>query len=648
MRQERKVVTALFADTVGSTTMGERLDPEDVYELIGEALVRAIAAGEAFGGMVKDLAGDGALMLFGAPVSHEDDAERAVRAGLEIVRSIEQYAQQLRTRGIDGFSMRVGIETGLAVLGPVGGGGKVEYGAMGSALNTAARLQGLAEPGTVVVGPQTFERVAPNFAWGEPREVALKGKSEPVVVRVVQAVLRPSGSSRSLTGMRAAHVGRQAEMATAREAMSQLESGKGGVFLITGAAGVGKSRLVGEVRAAASNKIAWLEARSASYTQRTPYSVFRDLLVDALNAATGEETIERVREQVGQQHADAVTPFAAVLAGVPDTGTQGRAAALSSATLQRGLVDVVRRVLDASRAGRPLVVVVEDLHWTDPSSLDLLGPVIDATSGSAILYVITTRLEAGQASTDFIGEATTRGAQLVKLDPLLPGAAQELLTSLLGPGVLPGSVEQRLLDATVFFHQAAMRPIPRIERTTAGSPTSLAAACREQRQQPLAHVGVHLVELARGVARAEVAAPAAQHRVEFPDHFADVLHPGPATALGEIVDAGADGLHRLAETASEQIALSLEVGTHDPQVAAQEREAFLAQSQFHQSRLGRVQLQRSDPMISRTFASACSAWARVRQRMTKSSAYRTSLSQVSTGRCPDAIEVIEVHVGQQR
>ena len=132
---------------------------------------------------MKDLAGDGALILFGAPVSHEDDAERAVRAGLEIVRSIARYAVELRARGLEGFSMRVGIETGLVVLGPVGGGGRVEYGATGDAVNTAARVQGQAEPGTVLVGPGTYDRVASLFEWGAELDVDLKGKSGTVVVR---------------------------------------------------------------------------------------------------------------------------------------------------------------------------------------------------------------------------------------------------------------------------------------------------------------------------------------------------------------------------------------------------------------------------------------------------------------------------------
>jgi class 3 adenylate cyclase len=133
MREERKVVTALFADVVGSTHLTERLDPEDAREILGGAVRRMVEAVEAFGGTVKDLAGDGILALFGAPVTHEDDAERPIRAGLRIISDLGAAENPLM--------VRVGIETGLVVLGPVGGGGRVEYGATGDALNTAARLQ---------------------------------------------------------------------------------------------------------------------------------------------------------------------------------------------------------------------------------------------------------------------------------------------------------------------------------------------------------------------------------------------------------------------------------------------------------------------------------------------------------------------------
>ena len=147
------MVTALFADVVGSTTLAERLDPEDFTSLVGEAVRRMAVAVEAFGGSVSELAGDGLLALFGAPAAHEDDPERAVLAGLRLVGDIEGYAAEVaRDWRIEDFGVRVGIETGLAVLGPLGGGGKIEYAAMGDSINTAARLQAASEAGMVLVG----------------------------------------------------------------------------------------------------------------------------------------------------------------------------------------------------------------------------------------------------------------------------------------------------------------------------------------------------------------------------------------------------------------------------------------------------------------------------------------------------------------
>src|SRR4051794_15491995 len=153
------------------------MDPEDFKSIVGQAVTRMAEAVSEFGGAVSEYAGDGLLALFGAPTAHEDDPERAVLAGLEIVEAIDGYRDEAaREFDVEGFAVRVGIETGLAVLGPVGGGTKLEYGAVGDALNTAARLQGEAEPGAVLVGPRTHELAAERFEFGEPRALTLKGK----------------------------------------------------------------------------------------------------------------------------------------------------------------------------------------------------------------------------------------------------------------------------------------------------------------------------------------------------------------------------------------------------------------------------------------------------------------------------------------
>src|SRR6185503_15536087 len=167
MREERRFVTALFADLVGSTPLAERLEPEEVKLVVGDAIARIVGAIESYGGTIKDLAGDGVLALFGAPIAHEDDPERALLAGLRIVEEIGEFADDVRRSwGIDGFGVRVGVESGPVVVGAVGAGSRVEYSAMGDAVNVAARLQAHAQPGVILVGENTAGRLEPLFEWG--------------------------------------------------------------------------------------------------------------------------------------------------------------------------------------------------------------------------------------------------------------------------------------------------------------------------------------------------------------------------------------------------------------------------------------------------------------------------------------------------
>ena len=181
MREERRVVTAMFADLVGSTALAERLDPEDAKVIVNDAVTRAIAAVEAFGGTVKDLAGDGVLSLFGAPTAHEDDAERAVRAALRVIQEISAYADEVeRAFGVSGFGVRVGVDTGPVVVGQIGAGSRVEYGALGDAVNTAARLQALAEPGHVVIGARTASEAGERLETAPLGGQFLKGRTEPM------------------------------------------------------------------------------------------------------------------------------------------------------------------------------------------------------------------------------------------------------------------------------------------------------------------------------------------------------------------------------------------------------------------------------------------------------------------------------------
>jgi class 3 adenylate cyclase len=186
VREERKVLTAVFADVVGSTALAERLDLEDVKLVVGEAIARIVGEVESLGGHVKDLAGDGVLAFFGAPTTREDDAERGVRCALRIVGEMEEYAREVRRGwGVEGFGVRVGAATGAVVVGEVGSGARVEYAAFGDTVNVAARLQGAAPVGAVAIGAGTLGGLAGARVKALGR-VALKGKREPVEAYVLE------------------------------------------------------------------------------------------------------------------------------------------------------------------------------------------------------------------------------------------------------------------------------------------------------------------------------------------------------------------------------------------------------------------------------------------------------------------------------
>jgi class 3 adenylate cyclase len=297
VREERKVVTALFVDVVSSTALGERLDAEDVKLVVGEAVARIVGEIEALGGHVKDLAGDGVLAFFGAPVTREDDAERAVLVALRIIGEMDEYGRDVRRGwGVEGFGVRVGAATGPVVVGEVGAGTRIEYAAFGDTVNVAARLQGAAEPGAILVDDATHRAVEPLFDWGEPRELELKGKRDAVRAWPVGGVHVGARRQRGISGVETRIVGRARELGVGREAVEALRAGRGGILTVSGEPGIGKSRLLAELRTAAEESgVRWLEGRCVSYGEALPYWPLRDLLRTEWIGAGADEAELRVR-----------------------------------------------------------------------------------------------------------------------------------------------------------------------------------------------------------------------------------------------------------------------------------------------------------------------------------------------------------------
>jgi class 3 adenylate cyclase/tetratricopeptide (TPR) repeat protein len=425
------VVTALFADVVGSTALGERMDPEDFGALMEAAVGRMVSAVDGLGGSVEHLAGDGLLALFGAPVAHEDDAERAVLAGLRILADIRTYAASAGARyEIEPPAVRVGIETGLAVIAQVDAGGHTRLAATGDSLNTAARLQGAARPGTVLVGPKSRELVEPLFRWGEERELRLRGKES--AVTAVEAVERRAASEVAApSSQQTGFVGRSRELAIVRNRLVRTVAGSGGVLLMSGEPGIGKSRLLLELQhhAAAAGAL-WLSGRGVSYGATLPYLPFRTLLANW-------------PEEQATRGADATA-----LAPILEPGEFPQAGADPS-VVQRRAFDAVRSLLEGRARESPVVVAFDDVHWLDSSSIALLQHLLAATAETGLLLVLAGRPERdgplAALSEAAAALASDRTAELA-LDPLHGDADRELLMGLVGAGTLPPELERRMLE----------------------------------------------------------------------------------------------------------------------------------------------------------------------------------------------------------
>ena len=464
MREERRIVTALFADIVDSTALTESLDPEDARDILGGAIQLIIAQVDALGGTVKDLAGDGVLALFGAPVAHEDDAERAILCGLGITSAIADYAEQVTARwGLEGFGVRVGIETGRAVLGRFGGGSRVEYGATGDVLNTAARLQSQADPGQVLVGVATRGMVESRFVWDGLHSFDLKGKQ----LRVEASVVRAYSPHRHLSPVlgEVPLVARVPEMQVISDAVRRLRDVDGSIVALVGDAGVGKSRLVEEARRRFATVVTggrWLEAGGSSFATSVPYLLYRNLVLSWLGVPLNvgrRALLQVVEERAAALPAAQAEPLRRLVAGLSGAAVEGT----SAEAVQEQVFSSAQDLLRALAAEQPLAVVLEDLQWSDPTSLLLTERIVGLTARYPLLLVLTLRPEpAALLSLDRMGEVAGDRMSRVSLLPMTRADDRELLRALIGGADLPRSLEDRLLDTTdgnAFFVEEQARAL---------------------------------------------------------------------------------------------------------------------------------------------------------------------------------------------
>ena len=452
-REERRLVSVLFAEITGPGGISRKPDPEDLRELVGGVLAGVVAHVEAFGGTVTSVSGAGLVAVFGAPESHEDDPERALRAAFRAVNGAGD--------GDGGLSLRTGVETGQAVVGPIGGASTIHYGAVGEVVGVAAALQSVARPASVLAGPGTRAATEGLFEWGSTEEVAIPPGTKPLVGSYLERPkARPLGQAgrRSLAG-RAPLVGRRAELAVLHDILREATAGKGGVLQVVGEPGLGKTRLVSEYRklfmawvGAVSGRLPlWLEARAASYASSRPYGLYQQLLA-AWVGVVPEEGDEVVRAALDRAMkavfgGKAGDNQGALLSQMMGLGLGNAGPALARVTpeqLQRSTFEAVRALVSRLVAHGPTVLVLEDLHWADPTSLHLTEELSSLAKEGPLLLVLTRRPEPDPGvSTLEVALGADQGLKLrrLELSPLAQSVERDLARSLLGEGALDDVVE---------------------------------------------------------------------------------------------------------------------------------------------------------------------------------------------------------------
>ncbi len=482
---ERRTVTVLFGDVVGFTSISERLDPDQVYSIIdacADAFRREIARHE---GWLDKFVGDGVLALFGAPVAHEDDVVRALRCALGMQEAVERINADLAAAQGAHLQIRIGLNLGAAVVGDIGSDLRMSYTALGDTVNVAERLESAAEPGTVVVSRAVYEAASPWFEFRELGSLRVKGRAEPVdLFEVVRERPQPR-PVRGLPGLTAPTVGRSRERDQLRLLVDGLCDGKrGGIALIRGEAGIGKSRLASEAAAYAARKgVSVFEAGCAAYGQ-PPYGVFSRLLHTYLRLDGVSPTEQRARVETrlcallpDSRQAEEILPYVENLIGIPPRGSDAPSPIrhLDAAQLRQRTVLAVRDLLLAHAQREPLLLVLEDLHWVDTQSLGLLLFLFGATETAPLCLICTSRPAPIQVVEQIERTAQTTMSTFLNLalEPLSPEETAALTTLLLNIPELPDPISrsiQERAEGNPFFLEEIIRTLidRRIIRQTDG------------------------------------------------------------------------------------------------------------------------------------------------------------------------------------
>jgi class 3 adenylate cyclase/tetratricopeptide (TPR) repeat protein len=446
-REERRLATVLFADVTGSTSLGERLDPERLRAVLSSYFSAMSSVVEAWGGTVEKFIGDAVMAVFGLPLVREDDAERALRASLDMLARLDELNAEFRDRHGVTLQIRIGVNTG-EVLSPVGAVRDPDFVA-GDAINVAARLEQAAEPGTVLAGPRTYLATRNAFRFDPPVSLELKGKANPLEARRLVEPLPEA--TRGVPGLRSPMVGRDRELESLVALLDEaIETRRPRLVTVFGPAGIGKSRLALEfvgLAEARPRPTTVLRGRCLAAGQGITYWALGEILRQAARISLGEPSdvaAAKLARMVGHTLTDEVeqtTNALAVTAGIhlPNSPLDR----LQPKAVADELARAWPRFVSALASKGPIILVVEDLHWAGAPMLDMLERLLARTEGP-LLLVASARPEFGQQHPEFA--AGREDSSSISLRPLTDQQGAELVENLLSQADFPPALEQEILS----------------------------------------------------------------------------------------------------------------------------------------------------------------------------------------------------------
>jgi len=482
LQGERRVVTILFVDVVGSTQLSQHVDIETWTSIMNGAFDRIAPLIYRYEGTIARLLGDSLLAFYGAPVAHEDDPIRAVHSALAFISAGREYAEAIRQEyGVE-FAIRVCINTGEVIIGAVQDDLKYEFTAMGGAVNLVSRIKFAAQPMTVLISENTYPFIAPVFECADLGSIPIKGLINPVYVYQVHGPRGQPGQLRGVAGLKSPMVGRENELAALNQLCDTVQAGVGRMALIVGGPGLGKSRLIAEWKAVAcvgfaqsdvgggASPLGWVDGHSLSFGQGSAYHLLIDLLrsIILIPEAAGEpETraaLLALTEDLFGESALDVYPYLGHLLSINLTGEALERVELGDPqALRTQYLQAFRRLFQVLSTRRPLVLVLEDLHWADPSSTELLIELLPLASTAPILFCLVTRPERDLPGWKLVTAAREimGGSMLeLRLQALSETDSRQLVANLLTIEALPARVRNIILkksDGNPFFVEEVIR-----------------------------------------------------------------------------------------------------------------------------------------------------------------------------------------------